>query len=297
MSKKRKYTTWQHIRYFSHAVLFYMFFYLFKSLPLDTASFLGGAIARLIGPWMRLSRMAEANLKKVFPEHSAQERRRLLLKMWENSGRVFAEYPHIQTIITGSRIKIAHQEIHQKVISPNTPQILVSGHIGNWELLIPHLVAKGLPITSMYKPPHNPYVEKIMMRARYIPQGKWISTNNIAALRSAIKNCQTFGMLIDQRHQRDKTNLDVTFFNFKAKTITLHTRLALRLRWPLSVGYMERLKGAWFRIVFDPPLELPNSGNFERDVQELTQTVNDTIEKWVRQHPEQWIWTHRRWNQ
>ncbi|CEF55856.1 lipid A biosynthesis lauroyl acyltransferase [Acetobacter ghanensis] len=71
--------------------------------------------------------------------------------------------------------------------------------------------------------------------------------------------------------------------------------MALRYRCPVIPGYVERLGPARLRIVVEPPMVLPDTGDKQKDLQTLVQMVNDRLETWIRKNPSSWLWLHRRW--
>ena len=95
--------------------------------------------------------------------------------------------------------------------------------------------------------------------------------------------------------QKMNDGIEARFFGRPAMTAPALAALALRLRCPVIPGFVERLGPARFRVTCEPPLALPDTGNRTVDIASLTQTVNDTLERWIRAKPESWLWLHRRW--
>jgi Kdo2-lipid IVA lauroyltransferase/acyltransferase len=87
----------------------------------------------------------------------------------------------------------------------------------------------------------------------------------------------------------------VPLFGRDAMTAPALARLALRFDATVVPVRVLRLKGAHFRLMAETPLALPRSGNSAADTLALLTKVNETVERWVREHPEQWLWVHRRW--
>jgi KDO2-lipid IV(A) lauroyltransferase len=99
-------------------------------------------------------------------------------------------------------------------------------------------------------------------------------------------------MLADQKMN---DGIPVPFFGRPAMTAPALAALALRFDCDLLPARVERLSGARFRLTVFPPLPLPRSGDHHADVATLMTRVNQTLERWVRDRPEQWFWLHRRW--
>jgi KDO2-lipid IV(A) lauroyltransferase len=102
----------------------------------------------------------------------------------------------------------------------------------------------------------------------------------------------TLGMMMDQKMN---DGIAVEFFGRPAMTAPALARLALRFECPVIPIHVERLGAARFRVVCEPPLRAPATGDRDRYVHEMTRAVNQTIESWIRAHPESWLWLHRRW--
>jgi KDO2-lipid IV(A) lauroyltransferase len=89
--------------------------------------------------------------------------------------------------------------------------------------------------------------------------------------------------------------IEVPFFGHPAMTAPALAALALRYRCPVIPAYAYRIGPARLRIVCEPPLDLPDSGDRKADILALTLSVNQRLERWIRARPECWFWLHRRW--
>ena len=115
-------------RQWIEAVIAWSVYQLFRAIPLDAASFLGGWLGRQIGYRLPLTRLARSNLSKAYPELDEDARERLLLQMWDNLGRTAAEFPHMDSILvgTGGRIEVVGAEhitaatAHSRGVAANT---------------------------------------------------------------------------------------------------------------------------------------------------------------------------------
>jgi KDO2-lipid IV(A) lauroyltransferase len=124
----------------------------FALLPLDWASALGGALARHIGPFLGVSKRARDNLQRAFPELSEAEITRIVAGMWDNLGRVAAEYPHLRKIRVfepGGRVETHGLEHVEQAVAAGRQMIIFSGHIANWEIAALATVQYGLPVAQI----------------------------------------------------------------------------------------------------------------------------------------------------
>ncbi|MDP6785888.1 MAG: lipid A biosynthesis lauroyl acyltransferase [Rhodospirillales bacterium] len=270
---------------------------IFAALPLDAASSLGGWLARAIGPRLGLTRRAVVNLERAFPEKSSSEIKAIVRGMWENLGRVAAEYPHLDEIeIYGDddRVTVRGAENVDLLRNDGRPGIFFSAHIGNWEIVSLAATQRGLPLDRVYRAANNRLVEWLYRRGRAAVEGALIPKGPAGArqLLRSLKDGKHPGMLVDQKMN---DGIAVPFFGRDAMTAPALAELALRFDCPVVPARIERLEGARFLITIYPPLDLDATGDRPTDVAAAMVKVNAIIENWVRQHPEQWLWLHNRW--
>ena len=268
----------------------------FNFLPLDWASTLGGWLARRIGPFLGVSRHARRNISRAFPELSGTEIARVVAGMWDNLGRLAAEYPHLRKIRVfepGGRVETHGIEHVDRVVAAGRRMIVFSGHIANWEIAMLAGVQYGVPIAQIYRAGNNPLLDRMIARFRgeggeLIPKGPLAARRAIDALRRGTH----LSLLADQKMN---DGIPVPFFGRPAMTAPALAVLALRFDCDVLPARVERLDGAHFRLTVFPPLPLPRTGKPHADAAALMACVNGTLEAWIRDHPEQWLWVHRRW--
>jgi Kdo2-lipid IVA lauroyltransferase/acyltransferase len=267
-----------------------------RLLPIDWASALGGAAARRIGPFLGISKRARLNLRRAFSELPEDEIERIVTGMWDNLGRVAAEYPHLRKIrifCPGGRVETHGFEHMDHAVAAGRRMIIFSGHVANWEIGALAAAQYGAPVTQIYRAPNNPLVDRLISRFRgdrgeYIPKGATAARRAFAALHRG----EHLTMLADQKLNE---GLPVPFFGRPAMTATALALLALRFDCDVLPARVERLRSAHFRLTVFPPLPLPRTGNQDADVATLTTMVTAVLESWVRDRPEEWLWVHRRW--
>lgn len=267
---------------------------LFASLPLDTASALGGWIGRTVGPWLPGSRTARRNLERAMPELSDSQRSAIVRGMWDNLGRTMAEYPHLEEI-GRSRVEIVGSSFLAGMRDDDLGGIMVSGHLANWETAAAAASQQvGIIMALVYREPNNPYSARLLVRLRgaatklNFPKG----SEGARALVRHLGKGGHVGMLVDQKLN---DGISVPFFGREAMTAPAPASLAMRLKLPLHLARIERLGGAHFRLTIEPPLDLPDSGNRHADILATMTAINAQLEAWIRERPEQWLWLHRRW--
>jgi KDO2-lipid IV(A) lauroyltransferase len=273
-----------------------MCFGAFGLLPLDWASAIGGALARAIGPRLGISKRARRNIRRALPELADHEIAKTIAQMWDNLGRVAAEYPHLRQIRVfepGGRVETHGFEHMDRAVAAGRRMIIFSGHIANWEIGMLAAVQYGAEVAQIYRAANNPLIDRMITRFRSIG-GELIPKGTVAARRAiaVLRRGAHVTMLADQKMN---DGIPVPFFGRPAMTASALAALALRFDCDVLPARVERLGGARFRLTVFPPLPLPSSGDHHADVATLMTRVNQTLEGWIRDRPQEWFWVHRRW--
>jgi KDO2-lipid IV(A) lauroyltransferase len=271
---------------------------LLLALPVDAASAFGGWLLRRIGPHTRAERIARDNLTRSFPEMDDREVDAILREVWDNTGRVFGEWPHLGKIEPNGadgRIEVVGANILAEAARGGGPVITVTGHYGSWEVAGHVSNSLGCPTTVVYRPLQNPWVAKLVEWGRgettggMLPKGREAAAGALEILR---RN-GWIGILFDQKLNE---GVPVPFFGREAMTSPLVARLAVRFRCPVIPIRADRLGGARFKVTVYPPLEIPDTGDRARDQETLLLEMNRMLEGWIRECPGQWFWLHKRWS-
>jgi KDO2-lipid IV(A) lauroyltransferase len=265
---------------------------LLRALGPDRASALGGVVARNIGPHLKISRRAHANLARFMPELDAAARTRVVREVWDNLGRTAAEYPHLHVLGT-ERTQACGLENLREAVATGRSCIFFTGHFANWEVAGVAARAHGTPVSVVYRALNNPHIDALILRLRgdveaTIPKG----AEGVKELIRLFARRRHVAMLLDQK-QND--GIPAPFFGVDAMTTQAPAMFALRSGVQLVPVQVERLDGARFRITVHPRLEIPVTGDRARDITTITTAINAELERWVRANPGQWLWLHRRW--
>lgn len=276
------------------AVLLYAFF---RMLPLEAASAAGGFLGRSIGPRLGVTRNARRHLQRALPGLGAAEASRIICSMWDNLGRVVAEYPHLgkfRVYERQDRIEILGAEHIRAQAKPGRRAIFFSGHFGNWEVPTLALTQAGLDVVEMYRAANNPIVDRLMAYSRGFVGSELAAKGSAGARRmlAAMKAGRHIAMLVDQKAN---DGIAAPFFGRDAMTVASPAVFAQRFDCALIPVRVDRLKGARFRITCEPPLALSRSGDQKRDTLAIMTQVNVVLERWIRERPDHWFWVHRRW--
>lgn len=264
------------------------------------ASNLGGAVARAIGPLLPVSRIAGRNLRLALPELDRAARRRVIRGVWDNLGRTTAEIVQLDRLHrseSGAGWKV-EGDAHARLVAAHPgPVVLVTAHLGNWEMLARAAGTEGIPLATVYRAGPNPYVEAMVTRLRVdgafgtmrmFPKGA-------TGARQAIAHLRGNGRLVLLIDQKMNDGIPAQLFGHAAMTAPAAAALALRTGALLVPAFCRRLGPARMLAVCEAPLPLPDSGDRAADIAALTQTINDRLEAWIRAQPQDWLWLHRRW--
>ena len=121
-----------------------------------------------------------------------------------------------------------------------------------------------------------------------IPKGQSGARNILKIL----KNNQRIGMFVDQKMN---DGLKTTFFGMEAMSAPAIAKLALKYKYPILPLRTVRLKNIKHKITVCPPIKIIETGNKEKDILNIMNSINLIMEGWIREHPEQWLWIHNRW--
>ncbi|BCS34764.1 lipid A biosynthesis acyltransferase [Luteitalea sp. TBR-22] len=269
-----------------------------RRLPQSFATRLGHAIGaigyRLDG---RHRRITLDNLAATFPERSVAERTRIARQVFAHFGRKLVELlwftglpPERQLAL----VEFVGEEHIRAAQRAGKGALIVTGHFGFWEL---HALAHGLklgPMAVVARALDNPLLDRTLIDLRS-------STGNIVIDRKgglrrimrALNANQAVAVLIDQ-HILTADAVKVDFLGRPAATTSAVAVLALRTGAAVIPAFSLPLNDGRYRLIYEKPIELPD-GESPEAVRDLTQRCTKVLEKYVRAHPERWLWMHRRW--
>ena len=271
--------------------------------PDKTANFFGRA-THFIGRRLREDRIGRANLTAAFPEKSPEEIETILAGVWDNLGRIGAEFAHLDHIWDydadhpekPSRVEFSarSKELFDQLRDDGKPALFFACHLGNWELPALAAVAHGLDAAILFRRPNIESADRAIERIRAVKMGTLIPAGRDAPLRlaQALQDGQHVAMLVDQY----LTNgVEVTFFGRKTKANPMLARLLRQVECPIHGTRIIRLPNNRFRAELSEEVKPVRDASGQIDVQGTMQAITNVVESWVREYPEQWLWLHRRW--
>ncbi len=256
-----------------------------------------GAIANVVLPHLR--RHAEANLRLAFPELDEAERQRIKRGTFRNLGRLLGEvsqFPKLNRQNIESVVSYVGLEHYLKAEASGRGVILLTGHIGAWELSVFAHSVYGHPMSFLARRVDNPLVEQLAESNRTRFGNRSIDKkNSVREVLKTLKSGGVVGILADLNASREE-GVFCDFFGIPACTTAGVATLALRTGAIVLPGYIVWDEAAKIhRLHFEKPVETVSTGNRDEDVQTNTAIYTKVIESIVRRYPDQWLWIHRRW--
>jgi len=270
----------------------------------DKTANLFGRVTRSIGRRLREDRIGRENLKAAFPEKSAEEIETILAGVWDNLGRMGAEFAHLDHIWDydsdhpekPSRVEFSPRtkQLFDQLRDDGKPALFFACHLGNWELPALAAVAHGLDAAILFRRPNIESADRAIERIRAVKMGTLIPAGRDAPLRlaQALQEGRHVAMLVDQY----LTNgVEVTFFGRKTTANPMLARLRRQVDCPIHGTRIIRLPGNRFLAELSEEVKPVHDVSGQIDVQGTMQAITDVVESWVREYPDQWLWLHRRW--
>ena len=275
-----------------------------RLIDADRMADFAGGLMRAIGPLLPENRIGRANLAAAFPEKSKIEIDTILRGCWDNLGRMGAEFAHLDRLWNfdpqqspeRSRIELAQPDIDRflRLLNDGKPALIFAAHLANWELPAVCAATYKLDSAVLYRRPNISGIDRWLAETRTASMGQMISTDLYAPVKisEALEHGAHVGMLVDQYYVR---GVPVTFFGRRTMANPLLARLARHFDCPIHGTRIVRLANHRFRAELTDEIKPVLDAGGKIDVAGTMQIITSVIEGWIREHPEQWLWMHRRW--
>jgi len=274
--------------------------YILSVLPSRWAAWGGRLVGRIAFFIDRRHRLITLrNLEIAFPETSLAWRTTLARQCFENFGKTIFELPallHMPEDRILQMVKFEGVEHYLEARAQKKGVLLLTAHIGNWELMALAHGLQGYKLNFVARPLDNPYMNRWITRFR-MRSGNHIipKKGGFRGVYAALKRGESVGLLMDQA-VTGSDGVFVDFFGQKAGTSRAMAILACRFNSPVLPTYIYREPDDMsHRVVVGPPVPLTITSNKNQDIIENTQRFQHALEGIIRRHPEQWFWMHRRW--
>ena len=267
-----------------------------RTMAREAGAGLGWAAYLLFG---RLRQVGLRNLELAFPEWTPARREQVLRLEYRNLGWLLSEFcqmPGYSLAEANGFIEYAGLEHYRAARSRGKGVLIVTGHLGAWELSSFYHSLAGYPMGLVIRRLDNPLVDEYVNRVRCLHGNRVIHKDDFArGLISAMRAGETVGILMDT-NMTPPQGVFVPFFGVEACTASGLARVALKTDAAVLPGFLLWDEGKRKYVLrFGPCMELVRSGDADADVKANTARFTAEIERYVRAYPEQWLWMHRRW--
>jgi KDO2-lipid IV(A) lauroyltransferase len=281
------------IIYFIEFILIKILFIIFKLIGYKFSSNLGFLIGMIFGPLFKSKKQIIKNLEKANIQKK-QNPKKIASNVLGNYGRIFAEYVHLEDFRNDKLkryISIEGIEHLNDLKKLKKKAIFISGHFNNFELMAMQIEKVGIELAAIYRPLNNVFLNKTMEKIRTENICKNQIKKGRAGSREIIKNVKngkSIAIMIDQRVREGEK---VNFFNHLATTTTIPAQLIKKYDCELVPVYIERIKNNYFKMFVSKPIKINN----KKSITEITEFLNNLLERMILRNIDQWIWTHNRW--
>ena len=270
-------------------------YFLAHLFPVDAVSDFGGWVGRTFGPLTKNHRVAETNLRIVFPEADHAEIERMLAAPWEEFGRWLAEFPILDRIVAQpDRVEVEGLE-RLTALKDRRPAVLISGHFSNFEIMALAILRAGVQCQITYRATNNPYFNDRVVTGRraygvklFAPKG----TSGAREMFRAIARGESIALMNDQKFNG---GVAAPLFGKLAYTAPGPSTYALRFGIPIQPMSVQRTGPARFKVTVHEPFRLEDTGDHKADVEAGVRRINAFVEERVLARPAEWFWVHKRW--
>jgi Kdo2-lipid IVA lauroyltransferase/acyltransferase len=247
----------------------------------------------------KLRRVGMRNLALAYPDQSQSQRAEILRGVFTSLGRQLAElclFPRYTAENVSQVVCYDGFENFERAFARGKGVLFLTAHLGAWELSAFAHSLYGHPLKIVMRPLDNQYLDRLSRTYRTMHGNSTVDKDDfVRGLLSAMRAGETVGILMDT-NMTPPQGVFVDFFGIPACTASGLARIALRTDAAVVPGFTvwDPALGK-YRLRFDPAVSLVRTGNDEDDALANTALFTNIIEHWVRQHPDQWLWVHRRW--
>ena len=284
-------------RWRAEAGLLQLFWAVCAALEPGTASAFGRRFLKATGPFLGKPVHIRRNLMLAFPALGDSAREALLREVLGNAGAVLGEYPHFKAICHDDfdgHFEFVEAWDLDDYRAGKRHGVFVTAHVGNWELCAAAAGRQGIPISVIYAPSRNPFIDRLLRRRREALGCRLVSLDEGARpLMRELGEGRSVGLVVDAR---DDDGVPIPFFGLDKRTTVAPARLALRFGCDLIPVRVERLGDARFRLTVHEPVrpDLALGSDKDQAIQMMGE-VNRLFERWIREQPQQWLCIKRAW--
>jgi len=286
----------QNILWRIEATLFDCAHFMSRLFPVDAVSDFGAGLLQRLGPLTSANRVAETNLRLVFPQAPDAEIARLLAAQWDEFGRWCAEVPIMDRIVADpSRIEVEGRERLRALANGGGPAVLISGHFSNFEVMAAAIVGAGVKCQVTYRATNNPYIDQRVVESRRRYGVSLFAPKGMSGTRSLFRTLARGECVSLLNDQKFNSGVAAPFFGHMAHTADGAATLALKFGCPIVPMSVQRLSKARFKVIVHEPFRPADTGDKDADIEACVRRINAFMEERILARPGEWFWVHRRW--
>ena len=282
------------LKYFFQFFLISILLIFFKIVGLRISRIIASKLFLIFGPYFRSKNIIKKNISIAFSNKDHVFKRKIINEMWKSYGKILAEYMFIKyfrTTHAENFLEIKGQEILEEVKISKDPVIFVSGHFDNFELMAMHIEKSGVDLAAIYRPLNNSFLNPIMenIRKKYICRKQ--VKKGVSGTKEILKHFKSgtsIALMIDQRVSQ---GIQSMLFSKEALTTTIPAQFVKKYNCKIIPIYIERKNSKKFILEIMKPIRF----NSDQTIENITLTLNQSLEKMIIRNPYQWIWSHNRW--
>ncbi|MBO8126438.1 MAG: lysophospholipid acyltransferase family protein [Firmicutes bacterium] len=273
-------------------------------LPRKVALRLGAAFGSFLYSIVELTRFRGAvrrNIRNAFPDRFTD---REVAEMARQHGRDLIttlveaiRFRELPELLEKGIIQVEGLEHLEQALAKGKGAILLSAHMGNWEMLFSIMGLLGYPVHAIVVKQSNELINDLLVRERERFGSKIIYLHEVNSqlIKEILTNNGILLLLADQHNYGGKVRNIIEFFGKPVSVAGGPVAYSQRFGAPLIPAYTVREPGDRHRIIIEPPLKLIDTGNPEEDFLANCRLYYQVYERWIRKHPSQWMWSHERW--
>lgn len=279
--------------------LFRLLLFAVRIFPIAFSCFIGRQLGKLAFFILKKRRELTISNIRVARENgffeTETDEHQLAKKVWEHLGMVGSEFLYYyerKPEVFKKAVRFEGEKNLKRILAQNKGAILVSGHLGNWELLGVSLIYWGFKVNPIVKFQSNGLVDKVIQdNRRSLGMGLIDKKGFLRPILVALKRNEIVSFLMDQ--STSKNGVSVKFFGKETSLPRGAAEFALKTGAPVFSARCLREKPGRYQVVLSEEIKLIRTGDHERDVAENTAMFIRLIEDMIREHPEQWLWMHK----
>ncbi len=268
---------------------------IFRLFPARVGEAMFKGLAIFVGCVLGIRRkVADENIARAYPEYTRAQRRDLIRKMYLNMAEMIAEEYLYDDDELFKNITMVGEENIRKVLEHGKGAVMVSMHIGNWELAGRYMSRHGIPTAALMKPQRNPWFNEFTENLRESAGVTLIhSSKSFRYIIKALRANMIIAFIADQDARKHGIRLNV--LGAPASVHTGPAKTAIKTGSPIFLAVCVRNPDKSFTLYYEEPVFTENLEDTRENINDLTQKMVERMDSYIRKYPEQWFWLHRRW--